>query len=134
VESSRFAHTLGGQGSNYSAAWSPDGRLLAAGNTSGDTSLWNVTATQPSGTVSAPVAALAGPASLVWSLDFSPDGALLAASDNQGTIYFWDVEERNLLLSQSVSPQGVTSLAFSPDGRYMATGGLDGALRLWASR
>jgi WD40 repeat protein len=133
VESGRFAHTLRSQGSNYSAAWSPDGRLLGAGNTSGDISLWDVTASQPSGTISLPVAALTGPSSMVWSLGFSPDGALLAASDNRGTIYFWDIEGNNLL-SRPVSSQGITSLAFSPDGRYLATGGLDGALRLWTSR
>jgi WD40 repeat protein len=134
VESGRFAHTLRSQGSNFSVAWSPDGRLVAAGNTTGEVALWEVISQQPSGTITQPVAMLDGATSMVWSLVFSPEGRLLAASDNRGTIYLWDVAEKNLLVSRPISPQGVTSLAFSPDGRTLVTGGLDGVLRLWASR
>jgi WD40 repeat protein len=133
VESGRFAHTLFSQGSNYSAAWSPDGTLLAAGNTAGDIFLWELLSKQPSGTFLSPVDTITAPDSLVWSLGFSPDGALLAAGDNRGTLYFWDVEKKDLLSAVSASSKGITSLAFSPDGRYLITGGLDGALRLWAS-
>jgi WD40 repeat protein len=133
VETSRFVYTLRSQGSNYSAAWSPDGTLLAAGNTAGDIFLWELLSKQPSGTFLSPVDTITAPDSLVWSLGFSPDGALLAAGDNRGTLYFWDVEKKDLLSAVSASSKGITSLAFSPDGRYLITGGLDGALRLWAS-
>ncbi len=84
VESGRFAHTLRSQGSNYSVAWSPDGRLVAAGNTTGEVALWEVISQQPSGTITQPVAMLDGASSMVWSLDFSPDRRAVGSQRQPG--------------------------------------------------
>ena len=64
-------------------AFSPDGRWIAAGGTSGDVAIWEVA----TGTV---VAAYERPhTSTVSAVAFSPDGGRFATISYDGTILIW---------------------------------------------
>jgi WD40 repeat protein len=114
-----------GSGVN-SVAFSPDGKLLAAGDNNGTTYLWDV-ATR---TVLAPLTGL-GPTESVVSVAFSRDG-LLAVGDANGRIYVWDAATRHLITTLN-DPAGrpVLAVAFSPDGKLLATADDEGGIALW---
>jgi len=104
----------------FAVAFSPDGKLLAAGGlTSIDAVfLWNVSNGDRVDTLHDP----GGQG--VDDVAFSPDGTLLAAADYNGGTYLWDLANHTLLttLTPGVqSPTEVSTVAFSPDGKQLAT-------------
>jgi WD40 repeat protein len=102
------------------AAFSPDGRLFAAGDTRGFR-LWQVTSRrQP--------ALLAGGGGRVHGVAFSPDGRLVVASSDNG-VEVWQVASRRQL-ALLAEGGGVRGVAFSPDGDLLAAGYKDG-VRIW---
>jgi WD40 repeat protein len=117
----------------YHAAFSPDGRHLAAGG-----ALLNRTAQADGGGVTVWDT---GTGQVMWSdldhkaiqtqLAFSPDGKLLAAAGNDRMLRVWEVHTGTPV--QTIETQGynVFSVSFSLDGRLLAGGGGDGAARVW---
>jgi len=109
-----------------SVAWSPDGRLVAAGGFEGATVLWDAQTGEIRRT-------LTGPASYVGALAFTPDGRSLVAGSHDGSIRVWDVEdgsEKRLLAP--AGPAGALGLALSRDGRRLAAGFGNGEIRVWS--
>jgi len=112
-----------------SVAYSPDGKLLAVGNTGdfnnpvGDVKLLDAT----TGEVLRRLPAYPG---WVWSLAFSPDLERFASVHFWGTGKVWDVSTGEELTSLDGLTSGF-SLAFSPDGKILATGGGEGIVHLW---
>jgi WD40 repeat protein len=117
VEGKQLAK-LQNQGGNVdSLAWSPDGTLLAGGNT-----LWQV----KDGTFKGFTAPFFGRTAVAWS----PDGHLLASANGSNAqirlnspftlVLAWD------------TPDGIVRyLAWSPDGRWLASAGTGKAISLW---
>jgi WD40 repeat protein len=128
-------YTLGGPDGGWVAgpvAFSPDGRMLASGDSLmtgytgttsvfiGQTTLWDVATRRH-------LATLADPGSQgVNSVAFSPDGRVLATGDSgdgDGGTYLWNVDTRDLLATLTDPGDGsdpVSAIAFSPSGRTLA--------------
>jgi WD40 repeat protein len=112
------------EGSNAvdSVAFSPSGRIIAAGDTGGHVGLWNSASGRRTVTLAQ--------GSPVDSVAFSPNGQILAAGDYSGHVALWNTAsgQRTVTLAES-SP--VLSLAFSPNGQILAAGDYAGDIGLW---
>ncbi len=123
----------------YTLDYSPDGRMLAAGDISNGIQIWDPSLAFRTGSETYPTPLkMAGhaarPASyraLIWDIAFNPDGTLLASAGGDQTVRLWDVATGNLLATLTGHEDAVTSLSFSPDGTILVSGGLDGQLLLW---
>jgi WD40 repeat protein len=106
-------------------AFSPDGRTIAAGGSSGATRLWDVETGRKlrdfEGASQKPATKVA----------FRPDGRMLAIGSDDGTAALWDLGTGTLLRVLRGHSGLVTGLAFSPDGRRMFTGSWDSTIRSW---
>ena len=111
-------------GPTFSVAFSPDGKVLAAGTAEGQVRLWRVTDGQP-------LLTCEGHLGAVWSVAFSPDGRLLASGSTDGTVRLWEVSTGHSLKMLAGHTHQVWSVAFSPDGRLLASGSNDQTVRLW---
>ncbi|MGW3205603.1 caspase, EACC1-associated type [Streptomyces sp. NPDC001135] len=117
----------------YTVAFSPDGRILAAGGSdrAGLTvQMWDVSSPgRPRR-----LGGLTGPRS-VDTLAFAPDGHMLAAGAPDGRVWLWDTGDpghpHHLGQPLTIQNTDVSALAFRPDGHLLVTGGLNGTAVLW---
>jgi WD40 repeat protein/energy-coupling factor transporter ATP-binding protein EcfA2 len=99
-----------------SLAFSPDGRLLAAGTDNGKVVLLNA---EDGERLGPPIEV---GKDVIDPVSFSPDGRLLAASSNDQTATVWDVASRKRLGTSFPAVQGVNPVAyFAPDGDLVIT-------------
>jgi WD40 repeat protein len=110
-----------------SVAWSPDGKILAAGDDPGRLRLYDVQASKLIATLdmkdSGDVTALA----------FSPDGKTLAAAASgvdPSKVLLWDVATRKVAAELTEQALGVSSLGFTADGKTLVSG-LHDRVSLW---
>jgi WD40 repeat protein len=106
-------------------AFSPSGRILAAGDWNGDVIWWDLQSKKE-------LHKIAGQKRRINALAFSPDGELIAiGSDRSGCV--WDLRSRTEMWRFVPEKAGVDGAAFSRDGKTLAMGSEDGTIRLWAS-
>ena len=121
----------------YALAFSPDGKMLAAGNEKGMVNLWQIE--QPH-TAPRELATHSG----VWSVAFSPDSRYLAAGANQTNAFqLWDLDNPEIDPLLIPDPQTTATevtppakelgvpVVFSPDGTRFASAGTHGTIHLW---
>ena len=127
LTTTRYAGTLIDHTSPVSSvAFSPDGRTVVAGDSTGTVIMWNLT--DPA----RPRHVLAAHTGSVSSVAFSPDGRTLATGSFDGQVIVWNLADltrpRQFLAAGAGS---VFSVAFSPDGRAVAAGDSDGTVIVW---
>jgi len=116
-------------------AFSPDGKLFAAGGASGNVHLWRTSDGEL-------LSICRGRGRWVWSSAFSPMQALLASGGSDGVVHLWEVADpsREEAVMSEVSPlhhtmtghtDTIFGLAFQPDGQWLATASADHTIRLW---
>jgi len=110
------------------AAFSPDGRILAVGGFNNVT-LWDFSDPHNPVPFGDPVRT-----NSTYAVAFSPDGKLLARASPTG-IRLWNVTDprapTQLKTSFTGHTDSVRTLAFSPDGQTLASGSYDNTILLW---
>lgn len=105
-------------------AYSPDGRLLAAGHAKGDVSLWEMGASDR-------IVTLQGHTWTVYAVALTPDGRTLVSGGADGTVRLWDVAARRQRVSMELHTRWVTCVAVAPDGMTAAAESEDGTIVVW---
>jgi WD40 repeat protein len=117
--------------------FSPDGRLLAAGDFQGNITIWDTESGQE-------VFSWQGHQDNVYDIDFSPDGEWLYTASYDHTAKVWDItltsdsgsgknrfelngEEKFIFLHTNE----VHSIDINPDGTLFATASIDGTTKVW---
>jgi eukaryotic-like serine/threonine-protein kinase len=106
------------------AAFSPDGRFVAAASLDRTARVWGM----PGGQPAAPVISLSSPAS---RLVFSPDGERMAIGCEDGETRIWKVTTGEPLGLPLKHTGRIRALVFSPDGTRVATASQDWTARVW---
>jgi WD40 repeat protein/class 3 adenylate cyclase len=117
-----------------SIAYSPDGKLIAAGSEDGTVRFWDAA----TGAQAGPTIDVGGP---VWHVAFDPDGSHIAATYIQdspfgGEAGVWNVADGQRLYTVSVDDDygAPWAAVFSHDGKTLATGGGIGYVRFWDAK
>ncbi|NET41395.1 NB-ARC domain-containing protein [Okeania sp. SIO2B3] len=116
-----FTQSFGGI---HSLAFSPDGKLLAAGDSNGLVRLLRVADGQQ-------MATFHKHGWWVLSIAYSPDGEKLISSSIDGTIKVWDIATGQCIQNLEGHTNWIFSLTFSPDAKIIASGCNDETIKLW---
>ncbi|MEP6541192.1 NACHT domain-containing protein [Microcoleus vaginatus GB1-A2] len=111
-------------GSVRSVIFSPDGKLLATGDSDGVVRLWEASSGRE-------ILTCKGHTNVVESVAFSPDGEILASGSYENTIKLWDVKTGECLKVLQGHTESVMSVTFNPEGNILASGSFDRTVRLW---
>jgi WD40 repeat protein/serine/threonine protein kinase len=135
VDLSTGTHSLlnGHTNAVMSAAFSPDGRMLATGSHDQTVRLWGVDDRRAIATLTNGFP--------VGSLAFTPDGRTLIVGGSKhhflvggrGGLQFWDVASQRAAGTIARDASNIVQVALSADGSLLATGHKDGAVCLWNS-
>ena len=104
-------------------AFSPDGKLIAAGD-SQTVRIWETDTGRE-------LHRLKGHQRRVTGVAFGPDGNSIASAGADGIARIWDVKSGGELSTLKGHTARVNCVAFSPDGKRVVTAGRDGTVRLW---
>jgi sugar lactone lactonase YvrE len=123
----KFVH---GSSAVTSIAFSPDGRFVASGHSSGTYEsptgkirLWDAATGERM--MSSDVSGFYP----VW-ISFSPDGGLLASGDSDGGVRIWDAQTWELVTTIEYHRDHLEVVAFSQDGKTLASASLD-VVAIW---
>ena len=111
-------------------AFSPDGKILAAGADNGVLYFWQITDTNDFQLIGL----CQGHQSQFGGLAFSPDGQWLVSGGDDQTVRVWEVRYRQMVHTLSGHTGGVTSVAFHPDGQTVISGSTDQTVRVWHAK
>ncbi|MEH2240214.1 NB-ARC domain-containing protein [Nostoc sp.] len=116
-----FVETLGGI---HSVAFSPNGKLLATGDTNGEIRLYKVADGKQ-------LLIVKGHTGFIWPVAFSPDGQIFASGGDDQKVKLWDTNTGQCLANLQGHSGGIWSIAFSPDSHLLGSSSEDHTVKLW---
>lgn len=116
-----FAESLA---SIIAVAFSPDGRLLATGDSTGQIQVRQISESKQLFTCR-------GHSGWVWFVRFSPNNQILASCGQDHSIRLWDVSTGECIRMLDGHVSMVNSIDFSPDGQILVSGSEDAEIKLW---
>ncbi|KAG5653956.1 hypothetical protein H0H81_009073 [Sphagnurus paluster] len=106
--------------------WTPEGRRVLTGSTSGEFTLWN-------GLTFNFETILQAHDTAICTFAFTHSGAYLASADKSGIIKYFEPNMNNLTAWQgSTSREAIRGISFSPDDKRFATASDDSSVRIWS--
>jgi WD40 repeat protein len=129
---------MGHTGMVRTAAWSPDGKLLATSADDGTARIWDSESGKE-------LTSISGNSKFAPGTGWSPDGTSLVVADGEGNVRIWGLDstpgggvtaKERLTLEQGTgqSKLDLASLAaYSPDGRLVVTTDATGRVAMWDS-
>jgi WD40 repeat protein len=108
----------------FSAAFSPDGKLIVTASVDGTAMVWDVA-------TGAEVHILAGHTAGVNLAVFSHDGKLIVTASDDTTAKVWDVATGAEVHTLAGHTDWVASVVFSPDGKLIVTASGDATAKVW---
>lgn len=109
-------------GEVHDATFSPDGKLIATGDATGQVLILDALTGAVQNTFNYKVP--------IWNVNISPDGKELAVARDDGRITFIALATRKFEF-ELISHGSLYATAFSPDGNWMAAGSNIGTIVLW---
>lgn len=104
--------------------WTPEGRRVLTGSTSGEFTLWN-------GQTFNFETILQAHDTAVRTMQFSHSGLYLGSADQSGVIKYFQPNMNNLTAWQG-HREAIRGLSFSPDDGRFATASDDSTIRIWS--
>jgi WD40 repeat protein len=121
VSKTVFTDTLS---ATLAVAFSPDGKVFAAGNSDGHIRVWRTIDGQKQ-------MVLSGHSGWVTSIAFSSDGRFLVSGSLDPSIKIWDLATGQCVKTLLGHTHWIWSVRFSPDGQTLTSSSGDGTVRLW---
>ncbi|PAV74439.1 hypothetical protein WR25_02429 [Diploscapter pachys] len=108
----------------YSLCWSPEGKRLITGASTGEFTLWNGTAFNFETILQAHDEA-------IRAMTWSHDGQWLVSADQKGYVKYWQPNMNNVHMFAAHKDDAIRGLAFSPTDIKLATASDDGTAKIW---
>ncbi|MDH5648784.1 MAG: serine/threonine protein kinase [Gammaproteobacteria bacterium] len=106
------------------AAFSPNGRWLATGDSSGEVKYWAMSN-------GAPLANFTAHDKEITSVLYSPDGKWLATAGSGGFLKLWNVGLTESDRPLAEAPETIKNVGFSPDSHWVLAAGSSSELLMW---